>query len=105
MVVLFGEGYRSAGQTLPLLMAAGIPWSIAAVRLSEARIRRDQLATVAITMTLGMGFLVPTVLWVPRHGTGGAVAAWLLGNVAAALVAVVLHQRRRPVSRLGVASG
>lgn len=105
MVVLFGEGYRSAGQTLPLLMAAGIPWSIAAVRLSEARIRRDQLATVAITMTLGLGILVPTVLWVPRHGTGGAVAAWLLGNVAAALVAVVLHQRRRPVSRLGVASG
>lgn len=62
MVVLFGEGYRSAGQTLPLLMAAGIPWSIAAVRLSEARIRRDQLATVAITMTLGLGILVPTVL-------------------------------------------
>lgn len=105
MVVLFGDGYRSAGRTLPLLMAAGIPWSIAAVRLSEARIRRDQLATVAITMTLGLGILVPTVVWVPRHGTGGAVAAWLLGNVAAALVAVVLHQRRRSVSRLGVASG
>jgi O-antigen/teichoic acid export membrane protein len=105
MVVLFGDGYRSAGETLPLLMAAGIPWSIAAVRLSEARIRRDQLATVAITMTLGLGILVPTVAWVPDHGTGGAVAAWLLGNGAAALVAVVLHQRRRSVSRLGVASG
>lgn len=105
MVVLFGDGYRSAGRTLPLLMAAGIPWSVAAVRLAEARIRRDQLATVAITMTLGLGILVPTVIWVPRHGTGGAVAAWLLGNAAAAIVAVALHQRRRPVARLGAASG
>ncbi|MEZ5179280.1 MAG: hypothetical protein R2746_13655 [Acidimicrobiales bacterium] len=105
MVVLFGDGYRDAGRTLPLLMAAGIPWSIAAVRLSEARIRRDQLATVAITVTLGLGILVPTVAWVPSHGTGGAVAAWLLGNVAAAAVAVALHQRRRPLARLGAASG
>lgn len=105
MVVLFGDGYRSAGRTLPLLMAAGIPWSIAAVRLAEARIRRDQVATVAITMTLGLGIVVPTLVWVPRHGTGGAVAAWLLGNVAAAAVALALHQRRRPVSRLGAAAG
>lgn len=104
-VVVFGESYREAGRLLPLLTAAGIPWSIAAVRLAEARIRRDQFATVAITMALGLGIVVPTVLWVPSHGTAGAVAAWLFGNTLAAIVAVAVHQRRRSVARLGAISG
>lgn len=105
LVAVFGDGYREAGRVLPLLMAAGVPWSIAAVRLSEARIRRDQLATVAITAALGLGILGPALVLVRTRGVNGAITAWLCGNVAAALVAVAFHQRRRPVARLGAASG
>lgn len=105
LVVVFGDSYGEAGRLLPLLMAAGIPWSVAAVRLSEARIRRDQLATVAITAVLGLGILGPALWLVPSHGADGAVVAWLFGNVAAATTAIVMHQRRRSVSALGIASG
>jgi O-antigen/teichoic acid export membrane protein len=101
----FGDAYGKTADLLPRLMFAGIPWAITSVRLSEARIRRDQLATVAITITLGLGILVPALLWVPSAGTEGAVRAWLLGNIAAAIVAVVVQQRKRWVPRLGVASG
>ncbi len=105
LVVVFGDSYGEAGRLLPLLMAAGIPWSVAAVRLSEARIRRDQLATVAITGVLGLGILGPALWLVPSRGADGAVVAWLFGNFAAAATAVAMHQRRRSVSRLGIASG
>ncbi len=40
-VVIFGDEYRRLADLLPALMAAGIPWAVTAVRLSEARIRRD----------------------------------------------------------------
>ena len=95
VVRVFGPGYASTGRILPSLMLAGIPWSIAAIRLAEARIRRDQVATIAITATLGLGILVPALIWVPRWGTLGASRAWLVGNVASALVAVVVRQRPR----------
>ncbi|MCU1452078.1 MAG: multi antimicrobial extrusion protein MatE [Acidimicrobiales bacterium] len=98
VVSVFGDGYRATARIMPSLMLAGIPWSIAAMHLAQARIRRDQLATVAITVTLGLGILVPALLWVPHHqGTEGATRAWLLGNVAAAVVAVLLRRlRHRP---------
>lgn len=94
-----------AAATLPKLMVAGLPWAIASVRLSEARIRRDQLATVAITAMLGLGIVVPALWWVPADGVDGAVRAWWVGNGGAALVAVGMHQRRRRVPRLAAASG
>ncbi len=84
VAAVFGDRATTGWRLLPALMAAGIPWSITAVRLSEARIRRDQVATVAITMTLGLGILVPTVLFVPSGGTG---APWRPG---------ARQRRRRP---------
>ena len=92
---VFGHAYDETAHLLPRLMAAGIPWAITSVRLSEARIRRDQLATVAITITLGLGILLPAVLWVPDAGTEAATRAWFFGNLAACIVAVVVHQRSR----------
>lgn len=93
---VFGDAYDRLAHLLPTLMLAGIPWALTSVRLSEARIRRDQVATVAITVTLGLGILVPAFVLVPSHGTGAATSAWLFGNVAAALVAAVVHRRARP---------
>jgi O-antigen/teichoic acid export membrane protein len=91
----FGDDFDEMAHTLSLLTAAGIPWAFTAVRLSEARIRRDQLATVLITVVLGAGILVPALFWVPADGVDGASRAWILGNVLAAVVAVGMHQRRR----------
>lgn len=90
---VFGDDYDRLGRLLPSLMLAGIPWAITSVRLSEARLRRDQPATVAITATLGLGIVVPALLTVPDGGTPAAVRAWLLGNVAAAVVASATHHR------------
>jgi O-antigen/teichoic acid export membrane protein len=102
---VLGHSYDELTHLLPRLMAAGLPWAITSVRLSQARIRRDQLATVAITITLGLGILVPAEAWIPDAGTDGAVRAFLLGNLAAAVVATLVPQRKRWVPRLGAASG
>jgi O-antigen/teichoic acid export membrane protein len=96
---IFGDEYDRLARLLPSLMLAGIPWAITSVRLSEARIRRDQRATVAITATLGLGIVVPSLLLVPDGGTTAATRAWLIGNLAAAVVATVTHRRAtRPVA-------
>lgn len=90
---VLGDDYRQLARLLPSLMVAAIPWSLSSVRLSQARIRRDQLATVAITVTLGLGILVPTLLFVPTRGTVAATRAWIFGHTAGALVALVVHRR------------
>ena len=96
----------SVGDVLPGLMVAGMAWAIASVRLAEARIRKDQFATVAITATLGLGIVIPALLWVPDQGIDGALRAWWLGNGAAAVVAMSLHlRRRRGAPRLARLSG
>lgn len=100
LTLVFGDAYRDLARTLPNLVVAGIPWAFTSVRLSEARLRRDQFATIAITASLGLLILGPALLWVPQWGVAGATRAWILGNVVAALVAEVCHRRdRRRVGR------
>ncbi len=93
VAALFGDDYQRLAVLLPSLMVAGIPWAITSVRLSEARIRHDQVATVLITATLGLGIVVPALLTIGPGGTDAAVRSFVGGNVAAALVAVVTHRR------------
>ncbi|HRW37078.1 MAG: hypothetical protein KDB04_17920 [Acidimicrobiales bacterium] len=101
-VAVLGEDYRQLSSLLPALTAAGIPWAVTSVRLSEARIRGDHVATVAMTATLGLGIVVPALLTVPDGGTAAAVRAWLGGNLAAAVVAQATHRRHaRRVASLG----
>lgn len=108
IAAIFGSAYDRLAHLLPALMVAGIPWAVTSIRLSEARIRRDQAATVAITLTLGVCILLPTLLFVPDGGTTAATRAWVLGNLAGAVVAMVMHRRatRRPADAAapGVAS-
>lgn len=94
LAAIFGDAYHVLARLLPALMAAGIPWAVTSVRLSEARIQKDQPATVLITVVLGLGILVPAFVLVPTHGTGGAAVAWVAGNGLAAVVAVAVHRRR-----------
>lgn len=91
---VYGSEYGRAGRLVPLLMAAGIPWALTSVTLADARVRRDSLATLAITLALTATVLLPAVFLVPRHGIAGAVGPWLGGNVAAAAIALLVLCRR-----------
>lgn len=95
LAAVFGSDYDRIARLLPALMLAGIPWAVTSIRLSEARIRRDHPATVAITVTLGLLILVPTLLFVPSGGTTAATTAFLVGNVGGAVAATVMHERWR----------
>lgn len=99
IAAVFGDGYRPLARLLPSLMLAGIPWALTSVRLAEARIRRDQASTIAITTSLGLGIVIPVLLFVPNGGTLAATRAWLVGNLLAAAVAAVCHQRSVSAAR------
>ena len=99
IVTLYGEDYREAARILPALVAAAIPWAITSVYLTEARVRHHSGATVAITATLSIAILVPALVLVPEEGLDGAAIAFLAGNIAAAVVAVIAHlvMRNEPI--------
>lgn len=105
VAAVFGSGYDRLSRLLPTLMFAGIPWALASVRLSEARIRKDQFATVAISGTLGLAIVIPAILFVPSGGTAAATTAFVVGNFAGAVVATLTHERwKRSVRRLAIVS-
>ncbi len=90
VVMAYGEAYRDAAEILPAMMAAGVPWALTSLLLSEARILHRNVSTVAITVTLTVAIVGPALVLVPRDGIEGARTAWLVGNVVAAAVAVTL---------------
>jgi O-antigen/teichoic acid export membrane protein len=90
VVTAFDESYREAAHILPAMMLAGIPWAITSLLLTEARVLHRNVATVVITVTLTLSIIVPALILVPEDGLDGASAAWLLGNVFAAAVALVV---------------
>ena len=71
------------------MVAAGIPWAVTSLYLSEVRILHRHVATVAITGALTIGIVAPALVLVPEHELDGAKTAWLLGNIAAAIVAII----------------
>lgn len=102
VVALYGDDYREASRILPALVAASIPWAVTSVYLTEARVRHRSGATVAITVALAVAILVPALVLVPDHGLGGAAAAFLGGNLVAAVVAVAMHATGRASYRAPV---
>ena len=105
VVAAYGEDYRDSAHVLPAMMLAGVPWAISSLLLTEARVMHRHVATVTITVTLTMAIIVPALVLVPGtgegHGLDGASAAWLVGNVIAAVVAIVVtivSRRREPDS-------
>ncbi len=102
LVLLYGPAYERAGSLLPVLLAAGVPWALTSVLLADARVRQDHFATLLTTSVLSASVLVPAAFLVPRFGLAGASWPWLLGNVAAAAVGVLLYcHRRAPSAPLG----
>lgn len=92
---VYGSQYHDAARILPLMMAAGVPWAITSIYLTEARVMHRHVATVAITLVLTGAIMVPALVLVPGtgpgHGIDGARTAWFVGNLAAALVAIGAH--------------
>ncbi len=91
---IYGSGYADAARVLPGMVAAGIPWAVTSLLLSEVRILHRHVATVAITLGLTVAIVVPALLLVPEggltpSGIDGAAMSWLIGNLVAAVVAVV----------------
>ncbi len=109
VVAAYGEDYRDAAHILPAMMLAGIPWAITSLYLTEARVMHRHASTVIITTTLTVSIIVPALILVPengpRGGLDGASAAWLVGNVFAAVVAIVVTavSRRTSAGRLAAA--
>lgn len=94
---VYGDGYRNAARILPAMVAAGVPWAVTSLYLSEVRILHRHVATVVITGTLTAAIVGPALWLVSRDGIDGAAASWLAGNLAAAIVATaaVAVTRRR----------
>lgn len=92
---VYGHAYHDAARILPPMMAAGIPWAISSLLLTEARVRHRHVATVVITVVLTLAIVVPALVLVPGHGSAhgidGARDAWLIGNVIAGVVAIGAH--------------
>ena len=106
----YGKDYADAAKILPAMMLAGVPWAVSSLLLTEARVLHRHAATVIITATLTAAIIVPALILVPGHGAGhglnGASTSWLVGNIVAAIVAVVVTfvgRRREAAQPVSVA--
>lgn len=101
VTTIYGADYAEAARVLPAMVAAGIPWAVTSLLLSEVRILHRHAATVAITVGLTAAIVVPALLLVPDDGIDGASVSWFIGNLVAAGIALVAVR----VSRARVAAG
>jgi O-antigen/teichoic acid export membrane protein len=108
VTTVYGDDYREAARILPALIAAGVPWVLSSIYLTEARVLHRHAATVAITVTLTVAILVPALILVPRDGLDGAATSFIVGNLVAGAVALGAHIAMRetasqPVDELAAA--
>ena len=88
---VYGDDYAAAARILPPLVAACIAWAVTSVYLTEARVLHRDVDTVLITVALTTAILVPALLLVPDDGLDGATVSFVIGNIAAAVVAGGCH--------------
>lgn len=103
VTTIYGADYAEAARVLPAMVAAGIPWAITSLLLSEVRILHRHGATVTITLALTAAIVIPALILVPRDGVDGASVSWFIGNLVAAGVALVAVQISRARSSAGPA--
>ncbi|MGI8938371.1 MAG: lipopolysaccharide biosynthesis protein [Iamia sp.] len=95
VTTIYGADYSEAARVLPAMVAAGIPWAITSLLLSEVRILHRHAATVVITLGLTTAIVIPALILVPGQGIDGASVSWLIGNLVAAGIALVAVQLSR----------
>ncbi len=94
LLELFGPTYGEMADVLPFILLASLAWSVASVGLTESRLNHDNVTTTAITLTIAIGSLLLALMLMPGDPVWGAVYAWLIANVAAALVGLIMVDRR-----------
>jgi hypothetical protein len=91
--VFYGSSYEPGARILPILGLAAIPWAIFTVVLSAARVRHDHRMNLILSSLLAAAVLAPALLLAHAYGIDGAAAAWLIGNVLAALGSLLVLRR------------
>jgi O-antigen/teichoic acid export membrane protein len=86
---VYGAEYQDAGDLVPVLLAAGIPWAFTSVILTRARVLEAERVIITLGVCLALGILVPAFVLTAIEGIAGAAAGWLIGHVIAATVAIV----------------
>lgn len=87
---VLGQSYALTAELLVVLVSAGIPWAVTSMCLAKARVEGNHLRTVVITSGFALFTLIPAAEMSSRSGPHGAANAWLLGNIAAAVLALVV---------------
>jgi O-antigen/teichoic acid export membrane protein len=90
VTTVFGNDYQTTAEVLPLLCAGTVPWTVTSLCLAVTRVRNDWTGTIAIAMVFALLTLAPIVVMVGPLGVTGASLGWMVGNICAALVAVVM---------------
>jgi O-antigen/teichoic acid export membrane protein len=88
--LLYGPSYDAGANILPALGVAVIPWAVFTVLLSATRVRHEQRRNLGLSAFFVVSILVPAVILVVEFGIEGASWAWLLGNAASALLALIV---------------
>ena len=88
--VLYGSSYGPGANILPALSVAAIPWAVFTVILSATRVRHQQRRNLALSSFFVVVILLPAAMLVAAFGIEGASWAWLVGNGASAVLALVL---------------
>lgn len=99
----FGAGYDEATALLRILALSLLPFGIVTFVLTVERVRkRSGLALVVVAVSTGATITADAVL-IPRLGIAGAGWGWLIGQILAAAVGLVLlaRQSRQSAARAG----
>jgi O-antigen/teichoic acid export membrane protein len=96
VTLAYGPDYADAANLLLPLVAAVLAWSVTAIYLAEARVGEHTAGTLAITSSFAAATLLPALVLVASFGLAGVAVTWIVGNVAALVFAVVVHDLLRP---------
>jgi O-antigen/teichoic acid export membrane protein len=95
LTTVYGRGYASASDLLPVLVLGTIGWAITSTYLTQARVLERGSAIIAISVPFALLILLPATFLTVRDGIDGAAQAWLYGNGAAAFVAIAVSYAAR----------
>jgi O-antigen/teichoic acid export membrane protein len=87
---LYGPSYDAGANILPVLGVAVIPWAVFTVILAATRVRHEQRRNIGLSSFFVVSILLPAIILVVEFGIEGASWAWLLGNTASAIVALIV---------------
>jgi O-antigen/teichoic acid export membrane protein len=91
--LFYGSSYTAGAKILPVLGIAAVPWAVFTVVLSVTRVRHNHRWNLFLSGLLAVAVLAPAAALVDKFGINGAAAAWLIGNLVAAIAAVWVLRR------------